>query len=68
MSAARSPPSSERPGVTATEIALYLVGSGALAAWVFLVIGRNGFWHADQHLNAVRAPDAWPAVLVVVSW
>jgi hopene-associated glycosyltransferase HpnB len=52
--------------VTATEIALYLVGSGALAAWVFLVIGRNGFWHADQHLNAVRAPDAWPAVLVVV--
>ncbi|MDP6604559.1 MAG: glycosyltransferase [Rhodospirillales bacterium] len=52
--------------MTATEVALLLVGAGALAVWVFLIVGRRGFWRADERLTEVPAPDAWPAVLAVV--
>ena len=48
------------------EVALLLAGSGALAVWVYLVIGRDGFWRADERLGEVPAPDAWPAVLAVM--
>ncbi len=40
----------------------------ALAAWLFLIAGRGGFWRADQVLNAPAAglAEEWPAVVAVI--
>ncbi len=38
-----------------------------LAAWLYLVLFRGGFWRADQRLDArAPAPAAWPAVAAVI--
>ena len=40
----------------------------ALAAWLYLAVGRGGFWHAEWRLPCAGSVPAaaWPAVLVVV--
>jgi hopene-associated glycosyltransferase HpnB len=39
----------------------------SLAAWVYLIFFRGGFWRADQRLTTPpRSPDGWPAVAAVV--
>ena len=47
------------------ELALSAVG---LAAWLYLVAARGGFWRADVRDEADLAPDpaAWPSVAAVV--
>jgi hopene-associated glycosyltransferase HpnB len=49
--------------VTALEIASGL----ALAAWVWLLANRGGFWRADQRLDAhPPALERWPEVVAVI--
>ncbi|MEO1043749.1 MAG: glycosyltransferase [Pseudomonadota bacterium] len=38
----------------------------ALAAWIFLMILRGGFWRADQRLLAAKDPATWPSVAAVI--
>jgi glycosyltransferase involved in cell wall biosynthesis len=39
----------------------------ALAAWLFLLICRSGFWRADQRLPQEPAPIlAWPEIVAVI--
>ncbi|GDY32728.1 glycosyl transferase family 2 [Gandjariella thermophila] len=38
----------------------------ALLVWVWLTVGRGGFWRTDLRLPARRQPDRWPPVAVVV--
>ena len=39
----------------------------AFAAWIYLLVGRGGFWHAEQRLPPGRHPQAvWPPVVAVV--
>ena len=39
----------------------------AVAAWIYLLLGRGGFWRTDQRLPAASSdPPAWPAVVAVV--
>ena len=39
----------------------------ALAAWLYLLLFRGGFWCADQRLDRdAPAPAAWPAVAAVI--
>ena len=39
----------------------------ALATWVYLLVGRSGFWRADQRLgDDLAEPESWPAVVAVV--
>ena len=37
-----------------------------LAAWVYLLTLRGGFWRADQTLSDLPAPPTWPGVVAVV--
>jgi hopene-associated glycosyltransferase HpnB len=48
-------------------VAVILSGIG-LAAWLYLLIARGGFWRADirDDADASPAPKAWPAVAAVV--
>jgi hopene-associated glycosyltransferase HpnB len=48
-----------------------LAGAAVLAAiaWVYLLVGRGGFWRTDQRLPAGdprRQPERWPSVVAVV--
>ena len=46
---------------------LIVIAGISLAIWLYLLALRGGFWHADQRLDAeLRAPSAWPAVVVLV--
>lgn len=39
----------------------------SLAAWIYLLAGRGGFWRCSEILNSVdRAPTRWPNVVAVV--
>ncbi|MFQ5784503.1 MAG: glycosyltransferase [Alphaproteobacteria bacterium] len=39
----------------------------SLAAWLYLILFRGGFWRADRRLEASPAPPAaWPAVAAIV--
>jgi len=43
------------------------LAAASLAAWLFLIFLRGGFWRADQRLGPdVGEPEAWPAVVAVV--
>ena len=43
------------------------IGALALAAWVYLLIGRGMFWRADVRLpQETVAPPRWPSVVAVV--
>jgi hopene-associated glycosyltransferase HpnB len=45
-----------------------LIGMLALAVWIYLLVGRGGFWLArqrDDREHALR-PDRWPSVVAVV--
>ena len=43
-----------------------LVASAALAVWVYLMVGRGGFWLAAERDEGGPAPSAWPAVTAVI--
>jgi len=43
-----------------------LVASAALAVWVYLMVGRGGFWLAAERDDGGPAPSAWPAVTAVI--
>jgi hopene-associated glycosyltransferase HpnB len=47
---------------------LQLLAALALLAWVYLLLGRSGFWRARPRIEHERAPAprAWPAVVAVV--
>jgi hopene-associated glycosyltransferase HpnB len=47
-------------------LALTLLAALGLAAWVYLVFFRHGFWRTRERLPAAPAPARWPAVAVVV--
>lgn len=38
----------------------------ALAAWLFLLLARGGFWRDGPYLRKSATPSAWPAVAAVV--
>lgn len=38
----------------------------ALAIAVYLLLGRRGFWRADQLLEPAEPPDVWPSVAAIV--
>jgi hopene-associated glycosyltransferase HpnB len=46
----------------------FIVGLLSLGVWLFLLLGRHGFWRARERLeNGPRQPPAgWPAVIAVV--
>ena len=44
-----------------------VLGSAALAVWVYLIMGRGGFWRArTRDAEEVAFPASWPAVTAVV--
>jgi len=46
---------------------LTAVAGLSFAVWLYLLGYRGGFWHGDQRLDAAApAPEAWPAVVVLV--
>ena len=42
------------------------VAAAALAIWLYLIVGRGGFWLASERDNGGPAPAAWPAVTAVI--
>jgi hopene-associated glycosyltransferase HpnB len=48
-------------------IGLQLLAALSLLAWVYLLLGRSGFWRARPRIEDERAPPpVWPAVVAVV--
>jgi hopene-associated glycosyltransferase HpnB len=46
---------------------LALLACIGLLAWLWLLLGRGGFWRADQRLPGHAAgPEVWPAVAAVI--
>jgi len=43
-----------------------LVASAAFAVWVYLIVGRGGFWLAAERDQGGPALSAWPAVTAVI--
>ncbi len=45
-----------------------IMGGIGLAAWLYLLLGRGGFWRADirDERDLAREPDEWPLVTAVV--
>jgi hopene-associated glycosyltransferase HpnB len=43
-----------------------LVASAALAAWLYLIAGRGGFWLTSERDDGGAPPAAWPAVTAVI--
>jgi hopene-associated glycosyltransferase HpnB len=45
---------------------LNLIAAAALAVWIYLIVGRGGFWLASERDDGGPTPTAWPAVTAVV--
>jgi len=47
---------------------LAVVALAALGAWLWLLLGRGGFWRADQRLggDAPTPAEGWPGVVAVI--
>ena len=43
-----------------------LLAAAALAIWLYLIVGRGGFWLASERDNGGPTPAAWPAVTAVI--
>ena len=44
-----------------------IIGTVVLALWLYLILGRGGFWlNSQRDDGAARGPLAWPAVVAVV--
>lgn len=43
-----------------------LVASAAFAVWMYLIMGRGGFWLADERDDCGPTPSVWPAVTAVI--
>ena len=47
-------------------MALNFIAATALVVWIYLIVGRGGFWHASERDDGGPAPTAWPAVTAVI--
>ena len=51
-------------------MSLSLIALSALAAWMYLLSCRGGFWRADQRLDddnaQPRGPENWPGIVAVI--
>jgi len=45
---------------------LTVLSALALAAWIYLVFFRGGFWRADQKLPPATAMNPWPSIAAVI--
>lgn len=45
---------------------LAILAALPVAAWIYLLALRGGFWRADQTLSDLPAPPVWPGVVAVV--
>lgn len=44
-----------------------LIAAASLCIWAYLLVGRGGFWRADQRLDGLPGPrETWPAVIALV--
>jgi len=44
-----------------------IIAAVALALWLYLILGRGGFWRGSERDDAAPPePDAWPAVVAIV--
>lgn len=44
----------------------FFLSLAALAAWVFLAVGRGGFWLARERLEPAPEPGDWPPVIALI--
>jgi hopene-associated glycosyltransferase HpnB len=45
---------------------LNLIAAAALAVWIYLIVGRGGFWLASERDDDGPTPTAWPVVTAVI--
>jgi hopene-associated glycosyltransferase HpnB len=47
---------------------LSALAAGSLVVWLYLLLGRDGFWHARPRIEDEEPPDPglWPAVVAIV--
>jgi hypothetical protein len=46
---------------------MVLLVSLSIAVWLWLLLGRGGFWLADQRLGEIiPAPPDWPEVVAII--
>lgn len=45
---------------------MLLVVALSVALWLWLLLGRGGFWRADVRLGAQLRPEAWPEVVALI--
>lgn len=43
-----------------------MLGALVLLAWIVLLVGRGGFWRADQRLGEPPPPATWPDVAAII--
>ena len=43
-----------------------LTAAAALVVWIYLIVGRGGFWLASERDDGGPPPTAWPAVTAVI--
>ena len=47
-------------------MSLSVIACLALAAWIYLLFRRSGFWRADQRLKDAPIPNNWPEIVAVI--
>src|SRR5215469_4835979 len=47
-------------------MALHIAAAVSLAVWLYLLLGRGGFWRMRDGLSRVPAPSPLPRVAIVV--
>lgn len=45
---------------------LLAIAAASALAWAALILGRHGFWRADQRLGTPAAPAVWPDVACII--
>ena len=46
---------------------MLVLASLSVLAWLVLLLGRGGFWRADQRLPAIAEPlSEWPEVVAII--
>lgn len=47
-------------------MALTFLAAISLAAWLYLVLGRGGYWRAGERLDPAPDPEVWPSVAAII--